>query len=170
MAFYHFSLHPFPIGTLLIGMKAMHKKQQRMGQQRVDEDFESIRKIQFPAAPSLFTSLWVTNVFDPSIPRKAFEENPAASLGYFYQVEPQGEFYEVEPHWEVLACRAVTQSGLKGMQLQNYIDEMAVKFWTPSLVSATVKDFLCPQGALITAFIREVKVTEVPGGQLDVAL
>lgn len=161
MAFYHFSLHPFPIGTLLIGMKAINKKKQRVGQQRVDEDFEAIRKLQFPEAPSLFTSLWVTNVFDPSIPRKAFEENPKISFGYFYEVEPIGEFYEVEPYWEVLACRAVTQSRQKGMQLQSYIDEMAVKFWKPQLVSSLVKDFLCPKGATIKVLVREIKAEDV---------
>jgi hypothetical protein len=163
MAFYHFSLNLFPIGTLLVGMKAIHKNKQRVGQQRVDEDFEAIRKLQFPDAPSLFTSLWVTNVFDPSIPRKAFEENSEISAGYFYQVEPQGDYYEVEPYWEVLACRAVTQSGLKGMQLQKYIDKMAVKFWTPNFVNDTIKDFLCPQGAIIQAFVREVKAEDAIG-------
>ena len=161
MAFYHFSLHPFPIGMLLIGMKAANKKKQRIGQQRVDEDFEAVRKFQFPNAPSLFTSLWVTNIFDSSIPRKAFEENPEISSGYLYRVEPQLDYYEVEPHWEVLACRAVTQSGLVGMQLQKYIDEMAVRFWTPELVSDTVKDFLCPHGAMINALVREVKAKDV---------
>ena len=161
MNFYHFSLQPFPMGTLLVGMKAAHKRKQRIGQQRVDEDFEEIRKSQFPTAPSLFTSLWVTNVFDSSIPRKAFEENPDFSIGYFYLVEPQGEYYEVEPYWEVLACRAITQSGLDGMQLQRYIDELAIKFWTPILYSETVKDYLCPHGAVIKELVQEVKSEEV---------
>ena len=161
MDFFHFSLQPFPLGTLLVGMKAINKRKQRIGQQRVDEDFDAIRKVQFPNAPSLFTSLWTTNSFDPSIPRKAFEENPEIPIGYLYQVEPQGEYYEVEPHWEVLACRAVTQSGLSGMQLQNYIDEMAVKFWKPERVSGKVKDFLCPQGAIIKALVREVRMQDV---------
>jgi hypothetical protein len=161
MNLYHFSLKPFPVETLLVGMKAIHKKQQRVGQQRLDEDFEEIRKSQFPTAPSLFTSLWTTNIFDLSIPRKAFEENPDTPFGYFYQVEPQGEFYEVEPYWEVLACRAVTQSGMDGMRLQNYINEMAVKFWTPILYSKAVRDFLCPQGAIIKTLVREVKAEEV---------
>ena len=159
--FFHFSIQPFSIGTLLVGMKAAHKKQQRIGQQRVDEDFEVIRKLQFPNAPSLFTSLWVTNIFDPSIPKKSFEENPKIPIGYFYQVEPQRDYYEVEPYWEVLACRAVTQSGMDGTQLQKYINEMAVKFWTPILYSKAVKDFLCPQGAIIKALVREVKAEEV---------
>jgi hypothetical protein len=162
MELFHFSLQPFPVGTLLVGMKAAHKRQQRMGQKRVDDDFDAIRKAKFPNAPSLFTSLWVTDTFDLSIPRKAFEENRDSSLGYFYQVEPVGEYYEVEPYWEVLACRAVTQSGMSGMQLQNYIDEMAVKFWTPDLVSNKVRDFLCPQGAVIKALVREVKRDEIP--------
>jgi len=166
MTFYHFSLRPFPIGTLLIGMKAINKKKQRVGQQRVDEDFEAIRKIQFPNAPSLFTSLWVTNVFDPSIPRKAFEENPEIPIGYFYEVEPQGDFYEVEPHWEVLACQAVTQSGLKGIQLQKYLDEMAVKFWGPVLFGGTIRDFLCPTGAIIKALVREVKAEDVDSAEI----
>lgn len=161
MDYHHFSLKPFETGTLLVGMKAIHKKQQRMGQQRVDEDFDAVRKLRFPNAPSLFTSLWVTNIFDPSIPRKAFEENPECKLGYLYRVEPQGGVYEVEPYWEVLACRAVTQSGMQGMELQNYIDEMAVKFWTPQLVSETVKDFLCPQGAVIRELIAEVSADQV---------
>jgi len=142
-------------------MKAAHKNKQRIGQQRVDEDFDAIRKLKFPNAPSLFTSLWTTNVFDPSIPRKAFEENPEISSGYLYQVQPQGKYYEVEPHWEVLACRAVTQSGLSGMQLQNYIDEMAVKFWKPDYVSGKVKDFLCPQGAIIKTLDRVVSIKDV---------
>lgn len=161
MDFFHFSLQSFPLGTLLVGMKAANKRKQRIGQQRVDEDFDAIRKLQFPNAPSLFTSLWTTDVFDPSIPRKAFEENPEISIGYLYQVEPQGKYYEVEPHWEVLACQAVTQSGLSGMQLQNYIDEMAVKFWKPEFVSGKVKDFLCPQGAIIKAFVRDVRMQDI---------
>lgn len=156
MNFYHFSLRPFPVGTLLVGMKAAHKRKQRMGQQRVDEDFESVRKIQFPDAPSLFSSLWVTQAFDASIPRKAFEENPEVPAGYFYLVEPQREYYEVEPYWEVLACRAVTQGGLNGMDLQNFINEMAVKFWTPLIYNVTVRDFLCPYGAVILSLERQI--------------
>ena len=152
MDFFHFSLQSFPLGTLLVGMKASNKKKQRIGQQRVDEDFDAIRKVRFPNTPSLFNSLWTTNVFDPSIPRKAFEENPEIPIGYLYQVEP---------HWEVLACQAVTQSGLSGIQLQNYIDEMAVKFWKPEHVSGKVKDFLCPQGAIIKALVREVRTQDV---------
>lgn len=83
MNLYHFSQKPLPVETLLVGMKAINKKQQRVGQQRVDEDFEEIRKSQFPIAPSLFTSLWTANIFDLSIPRKAFEENPDVPFGYF---------------------------------------------------------------------------------------
>jgi hypothetical protein len=56
-----FFLTPFPIDTLLIGMKTINKKKQRVGQQRVDEDFKAVRKFQFPSAPSIFTLLWVTN-------------------------------------------------------------------------------------------------------------
>jgi len=103
----------------------------------------------------------MTDVFDPSIPRKAFEENPEIPSVHLYQVQPQGEYYEVEPHWEVLACRAVTQSGLSGMQLQNYIDEIAVKLWQPEYVSGKVKDFLCPQGAIIKALDREVTIKDI---------
>lgn len=161
MNFYHFSLQPFSAGFLLVGMKAAHKKKQRMGQQRVDEDFEAIRKLKFPQAPSLFTSLWMTNIFDASIPRKAFEENPENTVGYFYRVEPQGEVYEVEPYWEVLACRAVTQSGLDGMDLQNYINEMAVKFWSPNIHNQSVRDYLAPNGAVIVVLERVIHVSEV---------
>jgi hypothetical protein len=64
-------------------------------------------------------------------------------------VDPQNEYYEIEPYWEVPVCCAVTQSGLDEMQLQKYIDEMAVKFWERILYSDTVQDFLCPQGAVL---------------------
>ena len=90
-------------------------------------------------------------------------KSPDISIGYLYKVEPQGEYYEVEPHWEVLACRAVTQSGLEGMELQNYINEMAVKFWTPVIHNEAVRDFLCPQGAVIKRLESDVKKEDVSG-------
>jgi hypothetical protein len=150
---FHFSTQSVSIGTHLTGLKAAHKTRQRIGQRAVDEIFEAIRKAEFPRKPSLFTSLWVTDVFDPSIPRKAFNED--FELGWLYKVKPVGEICEIESHWAVLACRAITQSPLCSRELRLYIEDLAKKFWQPDIVPGPVRDFLCPQGAIV---IKEVYV------------
>lgn len=155
----HFSNTPVSIGTQLVGLKAAHKGPQRAGQKVVDEIFESVRKSEFPGKPSLFTSLWVTDVFDPSIARKAFEEG--AEIGWLYEVEPVGEIVEVEPHWEVLACRAITQSTLSGHELRRHVEELARKFWIPEAVDGPVRDFLCPLGAVVIKQISVISRSDI---------
>jgi len=150
---FHFSTQPVSIGTHLVGLKAAHKARQRVGQRVVDEVFEAVRKADFPDRPSLFTALWVTDGFDPAIPRKAFEEG--AELGWLYEVEPVGEIVEVEAHWEVLACRVVTQGALRGPELRRHLEVMARKFWEPKIIPGPIHDFLCPQGAIV---LRQVGV------------
>ena len=161
MPFYHFSRNRIRVGTLLVGLKSAHKSAQRVGQRQVDEEFEAVRKARFPNAPSLFTSLWVTDGPDPSIPRKAFIEDPSLVEGYLYHVEPRGAVYQVEPHWEVLACRAVTQSGLAGAALRAHIGEMAERFWRPDLVEAAARDYLCAEGAVVIEELRRMPRSEV---------
>jgi hypothetical protein len=155
----HFSNTPVSIGTQLVGLKAAHKGRQRAGQRVVDEIFESVRKSEFPSKPSLFTSLWVTDVFDPSIARKAFEEG--AETAWLYEGEPVGEIVEVELHWEVLACRAITQSAMSGQELRRYVEEMARKFWLPEIVPGRIRDFLCPLGAIVIKQISVVSQADV---------
>lgn len=135
-------------------MKSTRKSLQRVGQRYTDEIFEDIRKREF-SAPSLFVSLWVTNSEDASIFRKAWEET-GFTTGYLYEVMPVAPPYEVEPYWEVMACRAVTQSKMR-RELLPFVEDMARKFWTPQIVDGGIRDYLCPQGAIITRLIREVK-------------
>ncbi len=158
----HFSTTQVAVGTLLVGLKAAHKGRQRVGQRHVDEVFEAVRKAEFPDRPSLFSSLWATDVFDSSIPRKAFEEG--AHKGWLYEIQPVEKPCEVEPHWEILGCRAVTQSGLAGRELQAYLEEMGRRFWGPELVDRGVRDFLCPTGAVVVRLIREVTPQDVSNG------
>jgi hypothetical protein len=160
--FFHFSLQPLEKDFLIVGLKAVRKSKQRIGQRVADEIFEKVRKKEFPLFPSIFSSLWVTDVYDPSIARKAFEENPEVKLGYLYQVEPVGKVIEVDAETEIEVCRAVTQSKLKGGALVNYLEEAARKFWQPKQRKENFpRCFLCPEGAKIVRLVRIIKKEEL---------
>ena len=154
--FLHFSPRSFEPGDLLVGLKSTRKSEQRVGQRQVDEVFEAIRKADFPEAPSIFTSLWMTTSFDEAIPRKAFAEDPGLPEGYLYEVAPIGETYRVEAHWEVEACRAVTQSGLRGAALREHVEALAGRFWRPEIVEPEQSYLLCPGGATVVRLARRI--------------
>src|SRR5688572_4057291 len=154
---YHFSTQAFAVGTMLEGRKYMRKRAQRIGQQLVDEVFEGVRKREFPAAPSLFTSLWTSSAFDPAIARKAFAEDPSLAEGVLCLVEPLANVCQVEPHWEITACRAVTQSGLKGAALEESVVNHGRRFWRPDVVHDDVSFFLCAAGARIVREVRRIR-------------
>lgn len=155
MPLYHCSTEDFEPGTFLVGLKAAHKRRQRMGQRLVDEIFENVRKQRFQLAPSLFTSLWVTNVFDMSIARKMFEET-CASRVVVYEVRSSVQPYRIEAHWEVVACKSVTQSNLRGGELIAYIESLACRFWQPDTVDDACQTLLCPDGASVARVARVI--------------
>jgi hypothetical protein len=161
MKLYHFSLRELPVETHLVGLKGSSKSSQRVGQKKVDEIFEAIRKQEFPEAPSIFTSLWTSDRFDPAIPRKQFKEDPQAENGFFYEVLPEGNIYQIEPHWEVEACRSVTWSELKGGELNTELERLARLFWLPELVEDSAGIYLCPEGAVIRELVRTLTPGEM---------
>lgn len=158
MPLYHCSTEEFQLGTYLVGLKAAHKRRQRMGQRVVDEIFENIRKEKFSHAPSLFTALWVTDRFDASIARKMFEETGAPRV-VVYEVQPGIRPYRVEAHWEVVACKSVTQSNLRGGELVKYIEALANQFWLPDIVDNNLQTLLCADGAIVSKVAKVIERT-----------
>lgn len=158
----HFSLKQLELGTSLEGRKYMHKKRQRVGQSIVDEIFDQVRKDEFPNKPSIFTSLWIADKYDPSIPGKALTESKQQQ-GYMYEIKPVSDPVLVAPKWEVMACKAVTQSNLQGYELHEYIKSLARKFWkAEDADSANVHDLLVADGALIVGEVATISRQEVP--------
>jgi hypothetical protein len=157
MKLFHFSLERFTPGEHLVGMKAAHKAQQRVGQALTDEIFDRVRKTTYPAAPSLFASLWLTSKYDASIARKQFIENPDNAEGFLYAVEPLGAVYEIDPEPEIEACRAVTWSGLKGGALDRHIAALAETFWHPEPIPREIQFYLAVSGASVTRLARVVQ-------------
>lgn len=157
--FYHCSINSIPRDTVLVGLKAVHKGRQRVGQKLADEIFDEVRKAEFPQAPSIFTSLWVTNTMDDTIARKMFEESLDSQEAFLYEVIPLETPYRVESKWEVSACRAVTQSGLQGNDLIDFLKSEARKFWLPEIFDHDYGTYLCRNGAatgdLVHVFKRE---------------